>query len=388
MGVCWSEDGNKLPLPEAIKGATVKAIAVAVIGARNVRDLNWQPSDKFTLCCSVGMVGKDETKFMTKQVKDLPSPSWREEFIVRSYEEGDSLEFTVWDCIDDKREVLAKAYIEANRFDPKGFCGEIPLELAEEDTTAFLKVKIRALAEQYPADSPPAFPVVLTNTSHTPLGIDFDIQDGTTVHVMGLRGGLVQNYNKTATADFVIKPGDFIMKVNQVQGSAQQLLEALKSNIRLELLLRRPLELVVAIAIPEYDFEEQGPTRKKKKKQAATTCTCAPPAEEKPKSRHGMEFVPNPAGMSLVIANVIEGGPLEEWNNRHPEAEVRPGDRIVALQGKRGSAEDLLRQLEASDRFQMQLIRPADPIARLETASSKRFSWDSQGAQVQEYRVN
>lgn len=381
-----SEDSKPAPVPTEVIKNKRKAITVAILGARSVRDSSWMPSEKCYLCCSANVPGKDYKAQTTRQVKDLPHPSWREEFSIKDYEEGDTLEFTLWECLEgSNREVLGKAYLEAARFDKAGFCGDLRLELAEapeEEGVASLKVMIKCESDGYPAEPPQEFAIALTNTTRSTLGIDFDLQDGKSVFVRDLRAGIVDSYNGTATSNNAIQPGDFIVKVNQAEGNAVQMLEALKSNIRLELVVRRPIDFVVAIAIPDFDFED---SKGRKKKGGA--CTCGPQADSNaPKNKYGVDFK-NPTGMNLVVMKVLEGGPVEDWNNRYPEAEVRPGDRVTAVNGEKGQAEDMLRIIQASDRFQMRIVRPAADKAPVEPVSSKRCSWSDEN-EVQEYQVD
>jgi len=52
-------------------------------------------------------------------------------------------------------------------------------------------------------------------------------------------------------------------------------------------------------------------------------------------------------GRVLFITEVSEG-PITEWNTANPEQEVQRGDRVVAVNGQRGSGKELLEALQAS----------------------------------------
>mmetsp|Transcript_177139 Transcript_177139/g.430932 ORF Transcript_177139/g.430932 Transcript_177139/m.430932 type:complete len:385 (+) Transcript_177139:127-1281(+) len=378
MGVCASEEQKKDD-SELIRNAR-KAITVAVVSARNLREREWFPDNKVLLSCTASVPGKEGMVCRTKQMKDSPNPSWLEEFNLKDYEEGDTLEFTIWETIGGRRDVLGKAFLEASTIDPKGFAGEIPLEMADEESSAFLKVKVKLGDEDYPPEPPQEYQVTLTNPKHQTLGIEFDLQDKTTVYVISLKNGLVKDYNAEAEPELAIKSGDFITKANKAEGNATKILEALKTESRLELVLRRPVQKVVAISIAEDEEETLGGPERKKSRGA--TCTCGPGAEKPAPNKCGMEFG-SPAGMSLVITKLTENGPVESWNNNYPEQEVLPGDRVVAVNGDNGKAEDMLRKIQGCERFQMTIVRAAqatdDKLAQTSGGSrsnSKRVNWE------------
>jgi len=50
-----------------------------------------------------------------------------------------------------------------------------------------------------------------------------------------------------------------------------------------------------------------------------------------------------------LLVNNIKAGPMMSWNQMHPDLSVRPGDRIFAVNGLTGSAEDLIREVRNNE---------------------------------------
>mmetsp|Transcript_29600 Transcript_29600/g.92446 ORF Transcript_29600/g.92446 Transcript_29600/m.92446 type:complete len:380 (+) Transcript_29600:114-1253(+) len=375
MGICAAQEKAPAVVAEVVRES--KVVCVTVLSARGLRDSHWYPNEKCLLACTATVTGKDSVVHRTKQMKDLPNPTWREEFIIKDYNEGDNLEFSILETIGGRRDLLARTVVESSRFDPKGFCGELRLDLADEDAVAFLKVKVKLMDDEYPMEPPQDFPVVFTNAKRQPLGIEYDLQDKTCVYVANLKdSGVVSDYNSSAQPEQRLMPGDFIMKVNKVEGEALKMIQEMKNCSRLEMLVRHPMEMIVAISIPEDDEVVAGPDRKKINK-----CTCG--GQEAPKkNKFGIEFnggASGVQGMNLIISKVLEGGAVEDWNNCYPEQEVRAGDRIIAVNGEKGKAEDLKKKIEAVDRFHATIVRPAaseDERGEL-SGSAKKVKWGS-----------
>ena len=92
-----------------------------------------------------------------------------------------------------------------------------------------------------------------------------------------------ETHNKTAKASDQLKPGDFILKVNGVEGEAQKIQVELKTAKSVEVVVRRAVEICLAID----------------KKDA--------------KQLMGVEFPKQIPGAGLLITKITEG-PLQDWN--------------------------------------------------------------------------
>jgi len=63
------------------------------------------------------------------------------------------------------------------------------------------------------------------------------------------------------------------------------------------------------------------------------------------------------AGSELVVVKIMEGGRLDAWNRARPDQAVKPGDRIVQVNGRRGSSETLMSILRSEDQLQFVVRR-------------------------------
>eukprot|EP00418_Pyrodinium_bahamense_P068188 CAMPEP_0179081654 /NCGR_PEP_ID=MMETSP0796-20121207/36776_1 /TAXON_ID=73915 /ORGANISM="Pyrodinium bahamense, Strain pbaha01" /LENGTH=361 /DNA_ID=CAMNT_0020779041 /DNA_START=24 /DNA_END=1109 /DNA_ORIENTATION=- len=346
MGVC-----NGKPEPDAaevvapVQPVQDPPITVAIINARGVRSTDWFLGllPEHFIYCTLSVKGQDVELHKTKLAKDTLSPFWKEEAVIRGVQAGDALDFTVWDaepgCRGDK---LGSAVLEPERFRERGFNGELQLTGSGESTPSFLRIKVKLDGQPYPRGPLKEFRVQIDNPSNLPLGMDVDVTDGNTLYIIAVREGLAQQYNQEAPYDQQIRAGDFVVKVNDTEGSSTKLREALKEETFLELLIKRPMEFDVAVKA-EADQEPRGGF-------------CAPGGSD---HSHGLNFIKKPSGTSIVVDKIAEG-PVKAWNEENPAQEVRVGDRIVAVNGKKEKIADLKKKLKAA-KFHMTMVRPAEP---------------------------
>jgi len=76
----------------------------------------------------------------------------------------------------------------------------------------------------------------------------------------------------------------------------------------------------------------------------------------------GAEFgtVAGAAGSELVVVKVTVGGRLDAWNRERPDKAVKPGDKIVQVNGRRGGSEALfsiLQSLRSEDQLEFVVRR-------------------------------
>merc|ERR1712039_1133871 len=163
------------------------------------------------------------------------------------------------------------------------------------------------------------------------LGLDIDDSDGKYIYIVGVNSGPFKTYNEGAEPNKQLRPGDFLVRINEKEGDAAELLEELKSKEKRELniVAKHPVDVTVAI--------------RKTDKTAA----------------HGLEFPKKVTGNALVIKKVNEG-PFKEWNDQYEDHKVCELDRIVSVAGFQGKALDLVRKLNNSQNFQVIVHRPAN----------------------------
>lgn len=301
--------------------------------------------------------------FVTKHVKETLQPSWKEEMRIPDYTPGMSLEFGVWETDrESSSELLGKAILKATKFEESGFNGELQLEQGNDPVDAFLTVKVRRTG-QYCPGKVKEFSVNLDNKQKRALGVDFDCQDGSTLYVTAVKAGLIQSYNARAEPALRVDAGDFIMKVNGAEGECNKLINNVKKDSHLELVVRRPMELVVALgtaskADPDV-CRDPRPTPRKHERNSCMV-VCGQDNDDDRVQGLGIQLKEPSGTCNFLVITKVVAGLAEDWNTSNPDQAVRGGDRIVAVNGKRGRAEELMKKIKAAERFQMTIVRPAD----------------------------
>merc|ERR1740121_618992 len=56
----------------------------------------------------------------------------------------------------------------------------------------------------------------------------------------------------------------------------------------------------------------------------------------------GLDLKYSPNGRSLLIDEVLADGGIKRWNEEHPDKQVKALDRVIQINGKVGTAKDLL----------------------------------------------
>jgi len=82
------------------------------------------------------------------------------------------------------------------------------------------------------------FTIVLQKTAGSKLGVDVDQQDGVTLLVDAVTGGLMQAWN-SANPDKLVKPGDRIVEINGCRGDVCQIVEECKKTQELVMKVKK-----------------------------------------------------------------------------------------------------------------------------------------------------
>eukprot|EP00930_Biecheleria_cincta_P088678 TRINITY_DN77934_c0_g1_i1.p1 TRINITY_DN77934_c0_g1~~TRINITY_DN77934_c0_g1_i1.p1 ORF type:complete len:258 (+),score=45.56 TRINITY_DN77934_c0_g1_i1:79-774(+) len=206
------------------------------------------------------------------------------------------------------------------------------VDLAEETEEDAAKVKfdqeLRSEKDNYlrPGlflDDPPEefLAVVEKESSTAPLGICFDPSSGSDLVVREIKVGPVTELNKTAARSMCdIRQFDRVVAVNGVYGDSEDLLKELSRDKTVELLVRRPKPYEVRVSKPVV-------------------------LESIPASHYRTGIVVEDIGDSLLVLGVASGI-FKNWNNLHWDTPIRGGDRIVEINGVRGNAAKIARQLQ------------------------------------------
>lgn len=323
---------------------------VTIVSARGLLD-DWhrQPL-QFTreYFCSLQAATRAQDLHVTQSARNVVDPIWREEVEVRDLSldepQDGSLVFHLFarEGRDLETRHLGKGILAANDFVTDGFNGEVPLMDSNGSATGgYLTVFARPVTQLfYPLGRSVEDHVSIENKKKKALGLEIDAQDGSTLYVFGVKTGIVQTNNRVSPV--MLTPGQFIVKVNNAGGSSAKLQDGLKQK-ELELIVRRPAEFNVLL-------------------QAGKVAGL------------GLEFTKKPLGNALLITKVDgeDGGnggdkptgatsAARRWNSANVEQQIRRGDRIIAMNGFRGKASELLKRLNAlkGPRLQLTLVRPA-----------------------------
>merc|ERR1711862_316802 len=82
------------------------------------------------------------------------------------------------------------------------------------------------------------FTITIDKSDGAKLGVDVDHQDGKTLLIDAVTGGLVATWN-AANPEKAVKTRDRIVEVNGIRGEVLQLVEECKKNIVLQMVVQR-----------------------------------------------------------------------------------------------------------------------------------------------------
>mmetsp|Transcript_86058 Transcript_86058/g.216643 ORF Transcript_86058/g.216643 Transcript_86058/m.216643 type:complete len:212 (-) Transcript_86058:192-827(-) len=166
-------------------------------------------------------------------------------------------------------------------------------------------------------DPPNEFPVVLEKASDS-ICMTIDSSDGLTLQVRGVEPGPVTEWNKRHgnAIHRDIRKCDRIFEVNGIRGDAKDLMQAMKTSPRLELMVRRPSEYRMAMKRKSID------------------------------EPLGLKLLED--GDAIFVKGFESGCLFEDWNKANWQQPVRKGDRLVEVNGLRGYPKHLLAAMSQS----------------------------------------
>mmetsp|Transcript_89051 Transcript_89051/g.186081 ORF Transcript_89051/g.186081 Transcript_89051/m.186081 type:complete len:253 (+) Transcript_89051:133-891(+) len=177
------------------------------------------------------------------------------------------------------------------------------------------------------------FTVSLSLNRGQEAGFGLDFAEGNSLRVCHIfPKGPVPEYNATAAPDRRISVGDFIVGVEGAvfaEKDAQALLAALQKGGDLRLVVRRPFEFVIS----KLD-KRGGPL--------------------------GLDLSYHPRGTSVAVRAVFEDGAVPAWNSHAvSEQQVRISDYITSVNGRSGTAKELVQAFGEADVVTFVVSRPA-----------------------------
>lgn len=158
------------------------------------------------------------------------------------------------------------------------------------------------------------------------LAIDVDSSDGFTLLVRRINEGLVTGWNRTVgdATQCDVRMYDRILEVNGMRGDSQDLLMALRTGATIEMVVRRPTLYRLALT-KGFSGEPLG------------------------------LVIDGVDGVNLLVEHLNEHGVFADWNRNHWQQPIRRSDRIVEVNGVRGSAKKLLEAIHRDDHLELSL---------------------------------
>jgi len=158
----------------------------------------------------------------------------------------------------------------------------------------------------------------MTRARDEPIGLDADLIDGFSLVVINIKDGCVQSWNEQhQDPSSTIQVDDRIVQVNGIKSDAQALAAELHKTTTWELTISRPK--IVSLLL-----------------------------EHRKEDNLGIDLRPSRGGMALLMANIGEGY-FQQYLLSQRRRDVRKSDRIVAVNGTRGTSHQLLRALHAAE---------------------------------------
>eukprot|EP00927_Polykrikos_kofoidii_P004237 TRINITY_DN11683_c1_g1_i1.p1 TRINITY_DN11683_c1_g1~~TRINITY_DN11683_c1_g1_i1.p1 ORF type:complete len:307 (-),score=45.70 TRINITY_DN11683_c1_g1_i1:282-1202(-) len=165
--------------------------------------------------------------------------------------------------------------------------------------------------------------VEINRLGSSKLGLDVDHADGKSLFVERISAGAVGAHNSN-TANLVVRSGDRVVGVNGVVGEAWILLNECKMETDLQLDMQRHREYSVVI---KKSFGE----------------------------KLGVD-VDTADGTTLKVLEVT-GGAVGKWNEANLRRDIRPGDKIVGINGVYESQARLLEECKKSSLMSLKIRR-------------------------------
>jgi len=167
------------------------------------------------------------------------------------------------------------------------------------------------------------FSATIRRNPSEPIGLDIDLIDGLSAVVVDIKEGAIKSWNER-NPELALRLNDRVVDVNGSRGDANNLVTRLKSDTTWVLQVQRPSEFPVSIN-----------------------------RADAPSLGMDLRYAPN--GTTLMITQVGDG-PMQDWNRQHPEKVVHRHDRIIQLNGVRGSPHDLLQASEDAETLDLVIV--------------------------------
>jgi len=154
--------------------------------------------------------------------------------------------------------------------------------------------------------------ICIERDSTETIGINLDVTDCVSLIVVDIFDGAIKLWNAQHPEGPNLQVNDRIVSANGQSNDADKLLTALKHSTTWTLVVQRPVEFKAVI------------------NRAGSLAL-------------GMDLRYAPNGTTLMISEVVvEDGPIKDWNALSTDWRIKKFDRIIELNGVRGSSQELL----------------------------------------------
>lgn len=174
------------------------------------------------------------------------------------------------------------------------------------------------------AEESSAFRLQIERAAGETIGINLDVTDGVSLVVVDILPGSIQAWNKAHEHSAHLEINDRIVEANGASGDADKMLSALKQNVVWELVVQRPVLLRAVVS-----------------RQGALSL--------------GVDLRYAPNGNTLLISEV-EDGPMKDWNACSTTGKVKKFDRIIEVNGVRGTSQHLLQAGMDKEELDMRIL--------------------------------
>lgn len=146
--------------------------------------------------------------------------------------------------------------------------------------------------------------------------------------VAKLKKGPMMTWNQEHSDDpeRMVLPCDRIVRVNGTESDSNKLIDELKNDQRLKIVMRHAKRFNVCV-------ERNG-------------------------SELGMCVIGGNVKLDMLKISALRDGVVNNWNNTQPESAISAGDRIISVNGLEGDPEQMLNELRTNNRLDMTLLRP------------------------------
>jgi len=178
------------------------------------------------------------------------------------------------------------------------------------------------------ATKPTRFCVPLSRRANEKFGLHMDIASDGLCEVLDVFQGAIQGYNDTAPGDQRVLPGCFILAANDKPLDKDAMLEALTTQQDLRLLVAPRETHTIEVA----------------KASSAGL---------------GLDLECGQHSRTLAVKGLREGDAADHNRESEEPSTIQVGDRIEEVNGVRGTAEELLKQMKVGSALRLVIARPA-----------------------------